>query len=122
EITELGIQINIDVALQYIESWLRGIGCVPIYNLMEDAATAEISRAQLWQWIRHKAQTNTGRVVDRNLYREMVPIAYQRIKKALGDQAVEKGRFQTAQHILDGLVLNDEFVDFLTLVAYQHLD
>ena len=122
EITELGIQVNIDVALQYIESWLRGVGCVPIYHLMEDAATAEISRAQLWQWIRHGAQTSSGRKIDPQLYQEMVPVAYQRIKEALGAQALEKGRFQTAQQILDGLVLNEDFVDFLTLVAYKHLD
>src|SRR5206468_8937815 len=72
EITEDGLRWNIDVGLQYLEAWLRGSGCVPIYNLMEDAATAEICRAQVWQWVRHKAKLNDGRPVTNEMVREMI--------------------------------------------------
>lgn len=114
-ITEQGIRNNVSVALQYIDNWLRGTGAVAIFNLMEDAATAEISRSQLWQWIRNRAQTDEGQTVTRELY------------EALRDSEVDKlgglaeGRRQEACELLDRLVLAEEFVEFLTLPAYALL-
>ena len=87
-ITEKGVRTNINVALQYLEAWLRGVGCVPIYNLMEDAATAEISRAQLWQWIRHGATLADGRRMTRELYASLVPEELEKIRALVGDRAL----------------------------------
>src|SRR3989442_291141 len=72
EITETGLRTNVDIGIQYLESWLRGVGCVPIYNLMEDAATAEISRSQVWQWVHHGARLADGRVVTEGLGRQLM--------------------------------------------------
>ncbi|MBX9694700.1 MAG: malate synthase A [Cyanobacteria bacterium] len=115
-ITETGLSNNINVALQYIESWLRGIGAAAIHNLMEDAATAEISRAQLWQWIKTEAKLSDGRVVTRDLYRTL---ADKEITELTRDNA---GRFADARKILDSLVESDLFVQFLTIPAYDYLD
>lgn len=114
-ISEAGVRGNVSVALQYIESWLRGTGAAAIYNLMEDAATAEISRAQLWQWIRHGSLLDDGRPVTRELY---VQLRDEELTKLGGREA---GRFGDAAEILDSLVLNDNFVEFLTLLAYEKL-
>lgn len=112
-ITVEGIKGNIDVALQYIDHWLRGTGAVALHNLMEDAATAEISRAQLWQWIRHKAPLSDGRVMSSDLY----VLFRNEVLARLGQTA-----FASAAEILDGLVLDDEFAEFLTLPAYARLN
>lgn len=114
-ITEAGFRANIDVALQYIESWLRGIGAAAIHNLMEDAATAEIARAQLWQWIRCKAALNDGRPITKQLYETIRREEMSRLTKP------EPGRYSEAAEILDKLVSSDEFIDFLTLPAYAYL-
>jgi len=117
-ITESGLRANIRVALLYLAAWLEGNGCVPIDNLMEDAATAEISRAQLWQWIRHpEAQLEDGADIDAATYRA----ARGQIKEFLVEHAGNHGTtaLNKAAELLDELVLNDEFADFLTLRAYQ---
>lgn len=115
EVTRQGVINNIDVGLQYIESWLRGIGAAGIHNLMEDAATAEISRAQLWQWISTETKLDTGEPVTEKMYLDLK-------KNQLAKLAVAPGnRFSDAEKILDDLVLNKEFADFLTIPAYQFL-
>ncbi|MGA7684158.1 MAG: malate synthase A [Terriglobales bacterium] len=119
EITEKGLRWNIDVGFQYVWSWLRGNGCVPIYNLMEDAATAEISRAQVWQWVRHGARMSDGKVVTAELVKQIVRdrAAELQAKDAGGD-----GRLQQAAQILDGMMTGKEFPEFLTLRSYDLLD
>ncbi len=121
-ITEEGLRININVAVQYLEAWLRGVGCVPIYNLMEDAATAEISRAQVWQWLRHKAQLEDGRPVTESLYFQLVPEELEKIKHMIGEDRFNKGQFKKATELFNYLSTSKEFIEFLTLVAYDELD
>ncbi|MCB1128628.1 MAG: malate synthase A, partial [Verrucomicrobiae bacterium] len=122
-ISEAGLRLNVDVSLQYINAWLMGNGAAAIYNLMEDAATAEISRAQIWQWLHHPdARLDDGRAITPELYRSMVPEELDKIKSLLGESQYNEGRFPEAVEILNDLVLRDEFVDFLTLPAYAHLD
>jgi len=112
-ITERGVRQNINVGILYLESWLGGLGCVPLYNLMEDAATAEISRTQLWQWIHHGAKLDDGRTIDQALYRE---IREQELKSIGHRPHIDK-----AVEIFDRLILSDELADFLTLPAYDEL-
>ncbi|HVT97096.1 MAG TPA: malate synthase A [Acidobacteriaceae bacterium] len=120
-ITEAGLQRNIDVALQYIESWLRGNGCVPIYNLMEDAATAEISRAQLWQWIHHGAHLQDGRIVTFDLVESVLKEVLDQMRSMMGAKAWAASRFTSASEILKELSTG-EFQEFLTTAAYSELD
>jgi malate synthase len=122
-ISENGLSTNISVALQYLESWLRGTGAVAIFSLMEDTATAEISRAQVWQWIHNPAGVmSDGRRVTVELFRELLPIELNKIKNLFGEELYAQGRFDLAAKIFDALVTAEEFEDFLTLLAYQHLD
>ena len=122
-ITEKGFRHNISVAILYIESWLRGVGAAALFNLMEDAATAEISRAQVWQWINHKnAFLADGREITVELYREFQPQEMEKIRQLYGDELFAKGKFQTAAKIFDKLVTDTEFADFLTLLAYEELE
>src|SRR2546425_2071221 len=114
-ITEAGVRTNVRVALEYLDNWLQGTGAVAIANLMEDAATAEISRAQLWQWLRHRCRLGDGRLVDSELYL----VVRQQEPAALGGPG---GRRREAAALLDALVLAAEFVEFLTLPAYGLLD
>lgn len=121
-ITEEGVRTNINVGIQYIESWLRGRGAAPIHNLMEDAATAEISRAQLWQWIRHPEGILTdGRKVTLELVNQLKVEELEKIKLELGTEVFEVGRFQEAAQLFDELVSNDNFVEFLTIPGYEVL-
>ena len=121
-ITEAGLRINISVSLQYLESWLRGSGCVPINNLMEDAATVEISRAQIWEWIRHpKGILDDGRKVTIDLFRELLNDEMAKIRAAIGEEQFSRRKFQTASDILDSIITSEQFVEFLTLPAYQYL-
>ncbi|MEP7061903.1 MAG: malate synthase A [Betaproteobacteria bacterium] len=121
-ITEAGVRLNISVAIQYVGAWLAGQGAVPIYNLMEDAATAEISRSQLWQWIRSpKGVLDDGRKVTRDMVATMIPQEMQKIRALLGD-AFADGRYDEAAGILGDLVNDDNFVEFLTLPAYARID
>lgn len=122
-ITEQGLRTNIDVGIRYLASWLSGRGAAPIHNLMEDAATAEISRAQVWQWIRHpKGVLEDGRKVTIELYEKIKQEELEKIKQELGEKAYQKGRFDEAAKLFDELVRNDEFVDFLTLPGYERLN
>ena len=121
-ITEKGVRLNINVAIQYIGAWLAGQGAVPIYNLMEDAATAEISRSQVWQWIRSpKGVLDDGRKVTKEMVAAMIPEEMAKIRELLGP-AFGEGRYDEAATIFADLVNNDTFVEFLTLPAYERID
>jgi malate synthase len=121
-ITEDGLKLNIDVAIQYLASWLGGNGCVPIYNLMEDAATAEISRAQVWQWLHTPGTTLAdGRAVTLELYRSLVPGQLEKIEIQVGEAAYATGHFLEAARLFDKLVVSEEFIEFLTVPAYEQL-
>jgi malate synthase len=112
-ITEAGLRWNIDVALQYLAAWLGGLGCVPIYNLMEDAATAEISRAQVWQWLRHGAKTDTG-----------VPVTAALVRETIASQAAKLGthpNIDKAAKLFEQLTISDEFAEFMPLAAYEYI-
>ncbi|WP_062306915.1 malate synthase A [Alicyclobacillus sendaiensis] len=121
-ITEGGLRTNVAVALRYIEAWLRGSGAVPIFNLMEDAATAEISRAQIWQWIHHpKGVLDDGRKVTVELFRQILDEELRKLKEEIGEEAYAQSKFALAAQLLDDISTRDDFVDFLTLPGYEHL-
>jgi malate synthase len=121
-ITEQGLRTNITVAIQYIESWLRGRGAVPISNLMEDAATAEISRAQVWQWIRHpKGMLANGDKVTLELVQRIQEEELKKVELSLGADAYTNGKFDEAAQMFIQLIENDEFCEFLTLPGYEKL-
>src|SRR5579884_427990 len=122
DITEEGLRVNIDVGIQYLEAWLMGNGCVPIYNLMEDAATAEISRSQVWQWIRHGAKLNDGRPVNAELVRKIIPEQLEHIRKLIGPQRFDSGKFDLASKLFGDMMTRRDFSEFLTLVAYDYID
>jgi malate synthase len=122
EITQPGLEVNVDVGIQYLEAWLGGNGCVPIYNLMEDAATAEISRTQVWQWVHHGARLDDGRVVDADLVQKTIPQQLEKIRRLVGAARFDSGNFQTAAKIFEQMSLSSDFPDFLTLRAYDYLD
>ena len=117
DITEAGLRWNIDVGLQYLHSWLQGSGCVPIYNLMEDAATAEICRAQVWQWVRHGAHLKDGRPVTEGLVKEIIHQRAAELGKNNNDE-----KLQQAARVLEELTTSREFAEFLTLASYDLLD
>ncbi|MBP7593171.1 MAG: malate synthase A [Chloroflexi bacterium] len=122
-ITEEGLRTNIDVGILYMSAWLDGNGCVPIYNLMEDAATAEISRSQLWQWVNNdNAVLTDGRPVNKALYREIAPTVLADIKTRVGEKAFAQGKYQLAAELFEKLITDDHFTDFLTLTAYDYLN
>ncbi|GGL60157.1 malate synthase A [Sporolactobacillus putidus] len=121
-ITESGVRENISVGIQYIASWLRGNGAAPINHLMEDAATAEISRAQMWQWIRHpKGVLEDGRKVTVELYKQIRAEEMQKLKQQFGETGFVSGKFEEAAGLFDELTLSDDFADFLTLPGYARL-
>jgi len=120
--TEEGLRENIRVGVQYIEAWLRGRGAVPIYNLMEDAATAEISRAQVWQWIHLKAKLDDGREVTPAMFRDALAGEMERVKGEVGAKAFDGGRFKEAIALFSDMSLSDTFDEFLTLPAYKLID
>jgi malate synthase len=120
--TEKGARANINIGLQYLEAWLRGVGCVPMINLMEDASTAEISRAQIWQWLKHGTALADGRKFTRELYAAMVPEELGKIKAMAGEKRFAEGKYALARELFDGLVLQDTFQEFLTLKAYDNLE
>jgi malate synthase len=122
ERTEAGLREDIRVGVQYIEAWLRGRGAVPLYNLMEDAATAEISRAQVWQWIRHKALLADGREVTPQLFRQVLDDEMAALRQTLPAGAFDGGKFAEAIRIFDEMSLSETFEEFLTLPAYRVLD
>ena len=119
QITDAGLKQNVAVGLGYVEAWLRGIGCVPLFNLMEDAATAEISRAQLWQWIHQKAKLSDGRTVDIPLVENLINSELEKQKAAV--DAVRYTAYEKAADLMRELVRAPQFVEFLTLAAYQRV-
>ena len=122
-ITENGLRMNINVGIQYIGSWLGGNGCVPIFNLMEDAATAEISRSQIWQWIRSpKGKLDDGRKITREMVSALVPQELPKIREYLGDAGWALGKYEEAATMFEEMCLDDNFVEFLTLPAYARID
>ncbi|WP_036518448.1 MULTISPECIES: malate synthase A [unclassified Nocardioides] len=116
EITAAGLRDNVEVALLYLEAWLRGLGAVGIHNLMEDAATAEISRSQIWQWVRNESKLDDGTVVTADLVRQVLD---EEVAKILADAEGTEHRFEEARRIFEEVALADEYVDFLTLPAYD---
>jgi malate synthase len=123
QISEAGLRTNISVGIQYIAAWLAGSGAVPIFSLMEDAATAEISRSQVWQWIRHPdGRLSDGRKVSVDLFRQMVPEEMEKIRAIVGEKPFESIPYAQAAQLFDRITTDDTFVDFLTLPGYDLLD
>lgn len=122
QVTLAGLRSNIDVGIRYLAAWLGGNGCVPIHHLMEDAATAEISRAQLWQWVRHNAVLADGTTVTLARLREEAQSALGEIRRETGDEAFRAGHYERAASHLDRLTAAPEFEPFLTLNAYEDID
>jgi malate synthase len=119
EITEAGLRQNVAVGLGYVEAWLRGIGCVPLFNLMEDAATAEISRAQLWQWVHHDATLSDGRKITTDLCDRFIDEELARVKPDI--EADRYAAYEKAAKLMRGLIRSERFTDFLTLPAYEQV-
>ena len=117
DITAEGLRLNLDVGVQYMAAWLSGNGCVPIYNLMEDAATAEISRSQVWQWLHNNARLSDGTAVTADLIRQTLPAIVSELKETYGPN----GNFDEAAALFEQLITADQFTDFLTLPAYDKL-
>jgi malate synthase len=120
-ITQDGIRKNINVGILYIESWLAGNGAAALYNLMEDAATAEISRTQVWQWLHKGVQLEDGKTFDVAMYQDLKAGEIEKIKQLVGPEAFGNKRFELAIQLFDDLVLSEEFKEFLTLPAYQYI-
>lgn len=120
-ITEQGMRHNIRVALQYIEAWISGNGCVPIYGLMEDAATAEISRASIWQWIQHEQKLDNGQVVTKSLFESYLTEEIQVVRQEVGEQRFINARFEEASALMSDLTTSDELTNFLTVPGYDYL-
>ena len=119
--TRAGLGQNIRVGVQYLEAWLRGLGCVPLYNLMEDAATAEISRSQVWQWIHHAATLDDGQPLTAARFREALASEMAALRASLPAERFDQGRFAEAEALFERLSTADDFEDFLTLAAYEIL-
>ncbi|MBI4116024.1 MAG: malate synthase A [Candidatus Omnitrophica bacterium] len=122
EITEQGLRININVGIQYLEAWLGGLGCVPLNYLMEDAATSEISRMQLWQWVHHEAKMTDGKTITLELVKKMTAEELEKMRSTVGSQRFESGKFKLASKIFEKMTADPEPPDFLTLVAYEYID
>jgi malate synthase len=120
-ITEEGIRKNINVSILYLASWLNGQGAAAIHHLMEDAATAEISRSQLWQWLQNEVTLEDGKVLNEKLYDRLAMEEFEKIKKLVGDNEYENGKYQLAEQLLDILVVNPNFIDFLTIPGYKYI-
>ena len=122
ETTEAGLRSNVSVALQYLESWLRGTGAAAIFNLMEDVATAEISRSQVWQWTHHGSRITGGTAVSPDLVRRIEEEELQKIRDAYGPETYSRMKFDGARAVFEEVALGERFSEFLTLVAYDRLD
>ena len=122
-ITEAGLRLNVDVGIQYMAAWLSGNGCVPIYNLMEDAATAEISRSQVWQWL-HNPHTalDDGRPITEEMFMETVSGVLHELREKVGEEYFETHNYELAAQLFSEISLKEEFTDFLTLKAYTYLE
>jgi malate synthase A len=121
-ITDQGLRTNLEVGVRYLAAWLSGTGCVPIHHLMEDAATAEISRVQVWQWIRHGARLEDGRAIDRALVRRTLEEEMADLRSELGPERMAGGRFEEAAGLFEALVTRPELEEFLTLAAQDRLE
>jgi malate synthase len=121
DITEEGVRANIRVGVQYVEAWLRGNGCVPLYNLMEDAATAEISRAQLWQWIKHESVLSDGSPITNDRFQLWLKEELDGIQFEVGIDQFEQGKFMEASQLFSEMITKNEFDEFLTIPAYQYI-
>ena len=121
-VTELGVSSNIGVAIQYLESWLRGVGAAAISNLMEDTATAEIARSQIWQWLRHGVRLHEGANLTARLAAEIEERELARIRDSIGAEAFRQGKFDEARRLFDEIAYSATFVDFLTIPAYDRID
>jgi malate synthase len=122
-ITEAGLRNNISVGIQYLGAWLAGNGCVPVFNLMEDAATAEIARSQIWQWIRsEKGKLDDGRKVTKELFRSLLAEELPKVKTYLGEAAWQTGRYDAGAALFEAITTDDNYVEFLTLPAYDLID
>jgi malate synthase len=121
-VTDGGVRMNVDVAIQYLASWLRGNGAAAIYNLMEDAATAEISRSQLWQWLHNGVSTAEGTPVTAHTIHKIADEELARLRREFGDDNYERGRFEEARQLLEEVAISPDFPEFLTLPAYELID
>jgi malate synthase len=121
-VSEDGLRLNVSVGIQYIESWMRGVGAAAINNLMEDVATAEISRSQVWQWARHASPLREGSPVTADLVRELADEEMGKLRERFGDELWSKGRFGEARGVFEEVALAKDFPSFLTLVALKHID
>jgi malate synthase len=121
-ITDAGVRMNVDVAIQYLASWLRGNGAAAIYNLMEDAATAEISRSQLWQWLHNDVTTAEGTPITADTIHRIADEELARLRAEFGEENYGIGRFEEARRLLEEVAINPEFPEFLTLPAYELID
>jgi malate synthase len=122
DITRKGVEMNIDIGLRYLAAWLDGMGCVPIYDLMEDAATAEISRAQLWQWAHHGGRTTEGVTLDVGAVVATLPVVLARIQQELGEQRFAASKFNAAAKLFEQMIAAKQMPEFLTSVAYDSID
>ena len=120
-ITENGIRKNINVGILYVESWLMGVGSAALYNLMEDAATAEISRTQLWLWLKKNVQLENHEVVSTVLYQKIIKEELEKIKEYVGNERYNSGKFELATNLFSKMIFNEELDEFLTLEAYKHI-
>ena len=121
EVTEAGLRGNVSVGFRYISFWLGGRGAVGIDNLMEDAATAEISRSQIWQWIHNGTTLEDGTVIDRELVTKILDEELERIRAEVGDETWEAGRPEETRRVFEAVALGEDFPDFLTEIAYELL-
>jgi malate synthase len=120
-ITEEGVRKNISISVLYIASWLNGQGAAALHHLMEDAATAEISRSQLWQWLQNEVVLDNNKALTEDYYHRLAMEEFEKIKKLVGDENHEKQNYHLAEELLDKLVVNDNFIEFLTLIGYKYL-
>ena len=120
-ITENGIRKNFNVGILYVESWLMGTGAAALYNLMEDAATAEISRTQLWLWLKKNATLENNELISKTLYEKIIKEELENIKEYVGEKRYNSGKFELATQLFSTMIFNDNLDDFLTLEAYKHI-
>ena len=120
-ITEEGVRKNISISVLYIASWLNGQGAAALHNLMEDAATAEISRSQLWQWLQNEVILDNKKTLNTNYYHRIAMEEFEKIRKLVGDDNHEKQKYRLAEQLLDILVVNDNFIEFLTIPGYKYI-
>jgi malate synthase len=120
-VTETGVRANVEVALRYLESWLRGVGAAAINDLMEDTATAEIARSQVWQWIHHGVALEDGRTVSRELAAEVAAEEHARIADAMQSGGMDGARLDDARAVFEEVALREDLPEFLTPTAYERL-